>query len=282
MTTSSNIFNDQNADLIEKAVIKYKLNHQHQSDIIIELLNPLILKYIKILTSNNINFKDRTSYIVALGLTKSAKSKGPLSNSDKIRVSQLFWGFCENLFKNYSTEDIYNELVVLILEMVKEYEQKGSSFCAYVATSLPYKFVTRLRELTSDTITINDPIENISIDELFYLSSDESDDDFTEVINPAESTEDVLDKFWVFGETAKIFKDLVPFERKLLMLKYPEINTNIPFIEQAIVSDHKIAEITGYSRQTIIRKRRSIESKLANKLETLKEHINQAKKTSNI
>ena len=256
--------------LSEEAVLRYQKGDHEASEIIINMFDRLILKYIKIFTSHNLKFTDRGTRILVLGLTKNNSKTKHLSMSDKVHASQLFWGFTENFFKHYSTSDLYNELVVLILELAKEYKAQGKSFCGYITSVFPYRLVDKLRELTSDPVTRNQGTVDSELDDVTNFPSEEMESYYDNVLVGKEPGEpDDLDYAWVQGHTALIFSDLAPFERKLLILKYPEANSEIPPILQQTVSDKKLADITGFSRQHIIRKRRLIEEKLASKVRLL-------------
>lgn len=190
--------------------------------------------------------------------------------------------YIARLFSSLDKEDVESTLKYVLLKMAKNYKSEEPRFHTYVSRCFHYFLYNELTKYIKDVFCNNAYVlhTNINNEEPYILAeklastknqcndiSDEYDSvinkvDYLSLINKSdmalqesnvdEYNEDFLDINWINGITcSKIFKELTPFERKLL-------------IEHDVYkkSDKQISEECGYVRVTINRKRLKAVNKL--------------------
>ena len=217
---------------------------------IIQMLDPLILKYLRIISNHNINLKDNLTRTIIFCLVKANGKKASFDTEiNRMHALKSFWGFTDNLLSKYDSSDIYNETIIVILDMIERYEFQESTFLFYLNKHLPYRFVDRISELTSDMIT-NYTVKRIE-NEALIESLHEEDAELLEKQDGLEDyASDTLGSQWISGAHCHpIFKDLTCLERKIVLLKYGEEDQP---------TDQRIAETLGYNTRWLSQKRQEI------------------------
>ncbi len=199
-----------------------------------------------------------------------------LSNKDTIKFLRLFMSeedrasdeslitaakrtiiHLRHLFKDFTSEDLHNEMIAFFLEQLDRYkpmianhkhDKPRISFTHFVQVNLRY----RLKEM----------IVKRQRDAMQCLYVEYNDD-----LSPIEKDEvginwNTIDLRWVHGmTTGDLFKQLNEMERYLLYLKYEDE-------ERKPLSDYEIAKLTGMDRMYIRRKMLKIKDKLKELIET--------------
>lgn len=166
-------------------------------------------------------------------------------------------------FKAYTREEIYHELVCVLLEMANRYEkQEQSGFHNYMWTSFHYYAYRALQPLIADPLVWRMD-ENVSMGDKFegadgmgdFLKTPTMDlihDLDKESVRTIDEELDSLSDNWINGLTCSpIFASLNPFERRILKEYYGNHR-----------EDGEIANMLTACRATINRRRIAAERKV--------------------
>ena len=175
--------------------------------------------------------------------------------------------------KGCPKEEIFNHLVLALLEMAKRYKDyERASFHNYVDKCFHYQVYNSFKRYFSDpadriSYRLPQYTENYSsfVDELADVEYERSINEISHHQTLDKTTHFTLDEEgvsvyddsclnlnWINGITCDdVFKVLTPFERRLLVMSYSEKKTDIV-----------IAEHLGLCRTTVNRKRRAAVDKL--------------------
>ena len=218
------------------------------ADKLLEKFEPLFKKYITLIKTCQIDFKDPESksfvclFIDEYELIKALKRK----NQTSYQKNAIFnkFNFIKETYGTLSEEDILIDLQSSLLTLAKRYQNMGKNFCSYVYNSFKYEIGRHIHNY------IENPL-NISYKKVAY-------EDFTngEIDNSIErSYEDtyyedltgIPNSSWLLGENcSEIFKSLSPLDKKIL-IKY--------YLEEW--NDKQIAEEFGMHINTVNQRRRS-------------------------
>ena len=239
------------------------------------ILNSSILSFVKLFASNP-KFKNK--------------------NKDGSISYKETYEYIYNLFSKFEYGDIYNELVLALLNMANKYKiitdpndpkyHPNGSFHVYVKKCFHFEAFTFLKRL------VNDPIMNLNLSSLSISNIDTYNEvmqkselvidqkklnDYNMMIDYVDREirlrdsnklvlkeddvdiydEDSLNFNWINGIVCQpVFETLTPYERELLILSYLKNQT-----------DDMLAMLFGYSRQAIGVHRRNAVKKLKENIE---------------
>ena len=162
--------------------------------------------------------------------------------------------FLRASFRDFTREDLYNEMIVFFLEQLERYhpmiaDHKHSreriSFVHYLQVNLRFKLKALVKLKQRDVLSC---AHNMEFDDsLDFLQSNQHE--------PGTNLNDI-DLEWVKGTTAsEPFRCLSELDRYILFLKF-HINLDKPR------SDYKLADLTGMDRVYIRRRWLKIKDKL--------------------
>jgi len=224
--------------------------------LILAAFNPYFRKYAALLsTANAVDFgnKDTTKFL-RLFMSKEERT----DNMSYMSAARRVIGFLRRVFHDYTTSDVYDEIVCIFLEHLNRYKpmvadnipiKQNISFTHFIQVNIRYA----LRELAS--LKARDALHclyNTPFDEALAVES-----------KPIEPHFIGLDLKWVHGFTAsEPFNQLDEFERYLLFLRY-EDEDGKP------LSERDIAKMVGADRGYIRRRLDKIKIKLKDYLKSL-------------
>ena len=159
--------------LINSLGVKYKNNYGKRRQQILQTLlyalNPYISKYVRILSGREqfIRYGNKTRQFGHIQLTKDTlmfhalffnNNWAALTYDRLCLIRRLFW----HIYKNDSPDDIRNDLVVLILELLKDYRQiRGVPFFAYFTRMFKFRLYALIRQKVQSDITLQTRLAKI-------------------------------------------------------------------------------------------------------------------------
>ncbi len=154
------------------------------------------------------------------------------------------------LYLSYTVDDIYHDLIAIILEMALRYSPKkqtqGGFFHQYVYKAYHYNAFNRFKQLLFSYPT--GVVQEIDKDPDWDWISTLADAQY--IIGEPQKGE--LDDNWINGATCNSwFKEFTPWDRRILVLKY-----------ENHLTDQEIADKLLVCRATVNRSRLSCEAKI--------------------
>jgi len=241
-------YNDET--FINNLVDSYKeTGDENLKEAILSAFSPYFKKHASLLCSCSavdLSNKD-TMRLLRLFMSKEDRANNESSfNAGKKLVTKL-----RDIFKDFTPQDIYDELVCYFLEQLARYkpmiadhkhDKPRISFTHFIQVNIRFKLNTLIRRKFKDALSCAFNIE--------------FDDAMPGTQNTIGINWNPIDMKWVQGITSsEIFKELTEMDRYLLFLKYEDEN-------KKPLSDYEVANLTGLDRMYIRRKFLSIKDKL--------------------
>lgn len=207
---------------LDDLVSQYKNGHPELLDTIIKQFHPLITKYVRLLKGDNspalINYD--TIQFLALFLPRQEKT---FSSASRV-ISYLgqATAFLEE-------DELYHEIVVLLLECLQEFDPKQGSSLGYLVTRLRWKLRNWLiwQVIRKPYDCCNEKRVERWIDEPDSFNSDlpedlifQSEDTWQEETLQEYEGLSEMDLAWVQQTNDPLFKELSIYERYLLYLHW--------------------------------------------------------------
>lgn len=251
----------------EQMVADYKERKEGAAERLINAYRGYLLSFLNLINQGNLDLRYKpTRKFLMLFVADPDKRKriatwvySKTGIKEALKVKQMI----VEQFKCYSREELYNELVCVLLEMANRYEKKDQSgFHNYMWTSFHFYAYRALQPLIADPLVWHMD-ENVSMGEKFegtdacgdYLKSSTQDmihDIDKEAVRTIDEELDSLSDNWINGLTCSpIFAELNPFERRILKEYYANH-----------WEDQEIADQLAACRATINRRRLAAERKV--------------------
>ena len=238
-------------------VRQYQAGDQEAAGIIIKNFEGFLVKFLNLVKGTNAKLDISGNsllsfislYIKSGYIRKRIRAHWKYPDVTQEILQRVSW--IHEMFKDFSREEIYSELVIILLEMVKAYKVRDDGvycFHTYVFKAYHFRLFRRLQKIISDPtvyasnrvvsyqghhIPIEDDVDNIDL-LAFKRGYLVVDDDM-----------DSVNDNWINGITcAAIFVKMEVLDRKILQLYYANK-----------LSDQGIADKLGLCRATVNRKR---------------------------
>lgn len=268
---------------IHEDVLNYKHGHKELATNIINAFNLYLYKYVNLLKRGVFNISDQSLrrfvslYTPYATNNKTFRKINDNSYNHIVAMNIRFQQTVSNLqiaFESYSEEEIMNCLIVALLKMAMQYKDYGKpSFHTYVKNCFHYEVLNAIKDLMATPLGVKMTyFDNVANDEKKWEEySQETTNSEEEIVMQADndskiknskygipSNASVYDESsfndnWINGITCEgPFKELIPFERKLIIEHYVKKKT-----------DTEIANEFGLCRATINRKRLIAVNKLS-------------------
>ena len=284
-------FTEEDYQELQRNLILYKQGNQEAVTYIVRTFHPFITKYTRFIKFGNVPYSHyidkrgvqhkkvspTIAQFTALFIDKTEKTK------DRAEKKKVFSQTCykiKNLFNKYEYGDIYNELVLALLNMANKYKitkegdqwhKKNGTFHMYVSKCFhweAYRFLTKL---------VNDPLTHFEVvslrdqfddfdddvpDNEIFIEDTSAEQAFEIMLNNVSRQNDIkkaktltmkesskvdaydlssLNFNWTNGVTcSELFSDLTPYEREIIVYSFIEKRTDID-----------IGKIYGCHRATI-------------------------------
>ena len=262
---------------LENATKEDKIEAEKASVKLIDTFYPFFKKYLTLLKTGQINFKNMEQrlfvylFIDDIKLKSALASKKELDRNVRAAIYQKF-NFIKETYGYNDEEDIMVDLHMLFFTLAKRYKKMERSFCCYVYNVFRYEVCRHIEKFTRNPLNIH--YRNISYEGLdtwtFNALSQyclEYAEDLDESMATTESG--LPDLSWICGiNCSTAFEKLTPFQRKILSKYYLEeyndgqlakefgLHNNTCNIKRHQALDILCKEL-GFTKKDIVRTRNS-------------------------
>ena len=284
--TEDGYFTESDYQELQHNLILYKEGNQEAVTYIIRIFHPFITKYARFIIYGDLPY---SKYIDSRGVERY-KVSATISKFVSLFIEKkdgetdkkkLFSSTCfkiKTLFFKYEYGDIYNELVLALLNMANKYKitkegdmyhKSNGTFHMYVSKCFhweAYRYLTKLisdplshfevirlrdqfddMDMSGDEVFIEDENAEFIMQEMLDTASRQSDIEKANTLTLKESEPisvydiDSLNFNWTNGVTcSELFKELTSYEREIIILSFIKNKTDI-----------EISSIYGCHRATI-------------------------------
>lgn len=171
--TEEGYFNEEDYKELEDNIIAYKQGNREASTYIIRTFHPFITKYARFICNGDLPYmiynNDKHDYKKISPTISKFASLFIIQTDEELSKKKLFSNACiriRTLFSKYEYEDIYNELVLALLNMANKYKvivdkndphyKKNGTFHMYVSKCFHWEAFRFLKKLIQDPLTHND------------------------------------------------------------------------------------------------------------------------------
>lgn len=281
-------FTESDYQELQRNLILYKEGNQEAVTYIIRIFHPFISKYTRFIVNGDL---PHSKYIDSNGIerykTSATISKFVSLFIDKkdteMSKKKLFSFTClkiKSLFSKYEYGDIYNELILALLNMANKYKitteddkyhKANGTFHMYVSKCFHWEAYRFLAKLVKDPLShfenlklcdqfddmddekeyhevyVADKSSTFELQKMIESVSRQNDIEHANTLTLKEDRpisiydDDALNFNWTNGVTcSELFKTLTPYEREIIILSFMKNKTDI-----------EIGKIYGYHRATI-------------------------------
>lgn len=298
-------FTESDYQELQRNLILYKEGNREAITYIVRIFHPFITKYTRFIINGDLPY---SKYIDTKGIERRKVSSTIskfvslfIENKDEqIDKKKLFSFTCvkiKTLFSKYEYGDIYNELVLALLNMANKYKitaegdkyhKANGTFHMYVSKCFHWEAYRYLKKLIKDplshleTLRLCDQFDNMDIEdatteifiedesavfaiqEMFETISRQNDIEHANTLTLKEQTTisaydiESLNFNWTNGATcSELFKTLTPYEREIIVLSFIKNKTDI---EIGIIYGCHRATINEHKKKAINKiKQRALE-----------------------
>lgn len=273
--TNEGYFTESDYQELQRNLILYKEGNQEAITYIVRMFHPFITKYTRFIINGDLPY---SKYTDARGIERRKVSATIskfvslfIEKKDKdVDRKKLFSSTClriKTLFSKYEYGDIYNELVLALLNMANKYKitQEGDkyhksngTFHMYISKCFHWEAYRYLTKLINDPLSrfeiirlcdqfddmntedetlevfIEDELAAFTIQEMIDTASRQSDIEHANTLTLKEQEPisvydiDSLNFNWTNGVTcSELFKTLTPYEREIIILSFIKNKTDI-------------------------------------------------------
>lgn len=298
--TNGVYFEEKDYQELQRNLILYKQGNREATTYIVKMFHPFITKYTKFIkygclpyskyTTRNGNELYRVSPTISKFVSLFIEKKDNITKDEKKKLFSLTCVKVKNLFNKYDYSDIYNELVLALLNMANKYKitkegemyhKKNGTFHMYVSKCFhweAYRFLTKLindplshievlslrdqfddmdKDNNSKEVFVEDPSSMFSFEQIIDNTSRENDIKKSKSLTLKEeksiSAYDLksLNFNWISGVTcSELFKCLSIYEREIITLSFIDKKTDIEIGK--IYNCHR-ATINEHKKKAVIK-----------------------------
>lgn len=241
----------------EDASYEDVMKAQDAIDELIEKFNPLFKKYIILLKTGQINFKDQEMKKFVYSFLDDNRLKAELKkSSQKAEIRKEIYdrfNFIKETYGALDEEELLIDLQVIFMTVAKRYKQMGRSFCGYLYNCFRFEVYRHIKKFLKNPINI--PYRHTQFEEYMkFIEEPSFEDDYEDRFY--EDNLGIPDFNWILGDTcSEMFKGLSTQERKIIIKYYLED-----------WNDRQISEEFGIHINTVNQKRRQATLKVAKEL----------------
>lgn len=298
--TNGVYFEEKDYQELQRNLILYKQGNREATTYIVKMFHPFITKYTKFIkygclpyskyTTRNGDELYRVSPTISKFVSLFIEKKDNITKDEKKKLFSLTCVKVKNLFNKYDYSDIYNELVLALLNMANKYKitkegemyhKKNGTFHMYVSKCFhweAYRFLTKLindplshievlslrdqfddmdKDNNSKEVFVEDPSSMFSFEQIIDNTSRENDIKKSKSLTLKEeksiSAYDLksLNFNWISGVTcSELFKCLSIYEREIITLSFIDKKTDIEIGK--IYNCHR-ATINEHKKKAVIK-----------------------------
>lgn len=273
--TDEGYFTESDYQELQRNLILYKEGSQEAITYIVRIFHPFITKYTRFIINGDLPY---SKYIDSRGVER-CKVSATISRfvslfiekkGEETDKKKLFSSTCmriKTLFSKYEYGDIYNELVLALLNMANKYKittegdkyhKSNGTFHMYISKCFHWEAYRYLNKLINDPLThfevirlcdqfddidtedstpevcVEDETASFIFEEMMDTASRQSDIEHANTLTLKEEEPisaydiDSLNFNWTNGVTcSELFQDLTPYEREIIILSFIKNKTDI-------------------------------------------------------
>lgn len=274
--TDDGYYTESDYQELQRNLILYKEGNQEAITYIVRIFHPFITKYARFIVNGDLPYSRYTDkngiqrYKVSATISNFVSlfiDKGESKTVDKKKLFSTTCFKIKTLFFKYEYGDIYNELVLALLNMVNKYKitkegdkyhKANGTFHMYVSKCFHWEAYRYLAKLINDPLSrfevirlcdqfddmdiendtpevfIEDEVASFVIQEMLDTASRQSDIEHANTLTLKEEEPisaydiDSLNFNWTNGVTcSELFKTLTPYEREIIILSFIKNKTDI-------------------------------------------------------
>lgn len=257
-------------DVAEQIVADYQARVEGASQRLVDAYEGYLVNFLNLLNQGEMDFNDKPLRNFLTLFVKDPALKVKIHQWKYSRLGRMEILRLKNMvaeqFKSFTREELWNELVLVLLEMADRYKpREKTGFHNYMFKAFHYWVYRSLMRLISDPLVWNGD-RNIDVNEQFALyqgqyqqpsaAPEAIHDTNKESLLAIDEAMDEINENWINGLTcSETFAELNPFERRILKLYYVDG-----------LEDAEIAERLGCCRATVNRRRLKAKRKIADAL----------------
>lgn len=245
---------------IEDLVMKYKEQFQEgaaektvqesqsAAATLLKRFYPLFKKYLILIKSDHIDFRDAEMRRFVLSFIGDPKLKAILKRRDAYRSTKknliaYRFNFVCSSYGQLPEDEILLDLQTLFLILAKRYKQMGRSFCGYLYNVYSFEVSRFIKKYIENPSNLD--YKKYEYEDYMRATTDTLAEEHI-VDHLYENSIGIPDMSWISGaHCSEAFKELSPLERKIIIEYYLED-----------YNDRQIAEHFGLHINTINQKRR--------------------------
>ena len=279
-------FKEEDYRELQRNLVLYKEGNQEATTYIVSVFHPFVTKYVRFIINGDLpyskirNSKGEEHSRVSPTISKFVSlfiEKG--IHEDKKKVFSYTCYKIKSLFSKYESGDIYNELVLALLNMANKYKitelgeefhKANGTFHMYVSKCFHWEAYRYLKKLINDPLThkevmqLCDQFDDMEEGDttMIFMKDENSEFAFEEILSTTDRAleirnsssltikenevisvydTDSLNFNWTNGITCgELFKHLSSYEREIIILSFIKNKTDI-----------EIGDIYGFHRATI-------------------------------
>lgn len=234
---------------------------------LIERFSPLFKKYMILLTTGQINFRnaEQLSFVRLFSDLKLPLNPNHVSE----KSGDILWQNFNFIIEAYGKQDdaeILEDLHMAFFVLARRYQPQGKSFCCYIYNSFKFEVARHIKDFQKNPINFHYKVAEL--DEKIKIEDDTEELDSVNT----EDNRGILNSSWISGKSCDaLFADLTPEDRMILVKYYLENYKSV-----------QVAEMVGCHVNTLNKQRKIAIEKIAKKLgirpEEIKHHRNSGKK----
>jgi RNA polymerase sigma factor (sigma-70 family) len=240
-------------DEIEQIVQNYQAGWASAAETLINAFSRFLFKFVNLIKGGAPITVDDASLrkFIALYMNNpfARRSINSIHKQSRVRAEALkSVEFIRGLFEPYSEEEIYHELIIVLLTLAKRYKSPDGNprFHLYLQKTFHYAAFNALRALTRDPLW--QEWDNADILAEDFMPPKDSEPHYFAVDDLIEN----IDDNWVLGHTvSEEFSELSILERKVIKMYYQDGYT-----------DEEVGDRLGMSRAAIQRIRSKAKKKI--------------------
>lgn len=231
---------------------------QKAAEELLQRFYPLFKKYLVLIKSDQIDFKDSEMKRFVLNFIGDEKLKIALrrkntGRSNKCAMIAYRFNFICSSYGKLPEDEILLDLQTLFLVLAKRYKQMGKSFCGYLYNTYCYEVARFIKKHTEDPSNLDYKKHEY---EDYMRTTDSNIAEIGVMDRLFENSIGIPDMTWISGQNcSEAFEPLTPLERKIIIQYYLED-----------YNDRQIAERFDLHINTINQKRRQAVEKIADAL----------------
>lgn len=203
------VFTEEDYQELQRNLVLYKEGNQEAVTYIVRTFHPFITKYTRFIKFGNLPYMKMTnkrgdtynkvSPTISSFVSLFIEKQGKLSKEEKKKVFSQTCVKIKHLFSKYEYGDIYNELVLALLNMANKYKitqegdpyhKKNGTFHMYVSKCFHWEAYRFLNKLIKDPLTHLEALN--LIDQFDDMADDEDPEGHVVLVN--EAAEQELDR----------------------------------------------------------------------------------------